>query len=286
MKKNILFILLYNIFITQSYNTSQISIHATTKYARIESTTQIYKSTSGNDALDNIYCLAEESYFVEIIGDYDDYYRIKYSIINGYIKKTDVKEVSSIPSTPYPQNIKIIIGNNCNLRSSPTTKSDNNNVICTIHKGESDIQFIGRVLGEEAIDFGGSSWYYIKYQDKYGYIYNNYVKSITPIYQNTEQFTYLTGFIEKIDNPITHTPSLIIMILLLIPFVGMLVLMYLPKKIRIKQKQHKTHKIIDKYNVKYVLNVNCTLDTSLKTFLTKYLSRISSESLLLEVQSS
>lgn len=238
---------IFCVLVIAFHNLPVLHVYASTRYARIESTTQIYKSTSSKESLDNIYCLAEESYFVEIIGDYDDYYRVNYNTINGYVKKTDVKEISSEPSTPYPQNIKIVIGNNCNLRSSPTTKSEINNVICTLHSNESNITFIGRVVGEEAIDFGGNSWYLIKYQDKIGYVYNNYIKSITPIYKNTENFTYRTSYSNRVDNPITHTPSLIIIILLMIPLVGMLILMYLPKKIRTQTKHNKSPKIIDKY---------------------------------------
>ena len=52
------------------------SVQASNNFARIETTTPIYKSLSGQDTIDNVYCLAEKSYFVEIIGNYDDYYRI------------------------------------------------------------------------------------------------------------------------------------------------------------------------------------------------------------------
>jgi len=220
---------------------------ASNKYARIESTTQIYKTTSGNDTIDNIYCLAEESYFVEIIGDYEEYYRVYYNGINGYIKKYDVKEITNTPSTPYPYNIKIVIGTNCNLRSSPTTKSSTNNVITTLYSKEKEITFIGRTFGEEAIDFGGSTWYYVCYNGNYGYIYNNYVQSITPIYANNEGYTYTTIDQTKIENPITNTPSLIIIIVLALPLFGILFLLYLPKKSQNKTKRPKTPKVIEKY---------------------------------------
>lgn len=244
MKKLIIIFVFLIIF--QNTN-SIIYLSADTKFARIETTTQIYKSTSNSDKLENIYCLAEESYFVEIIGDYEDYFRINYNGINGYVKKIDVKEITNTPYTPYPKNIKIIIENTCNLRSSPTTKADTNNIISVIKSNETELTFIGRTLGEEAIDFGGSTWYYVNYQGNHGYVYNKYVKSITPIYQNNEEFTYKKPSINKIENPITHTPSLLIIILLLIPFIGMLVILYLPSKFNVTKKTKKTPKIIDKY---------------------------------------
>jgi len=220
---------------------------AENQYARIETTTQIFKSTSGNETIENIYCLAEESYYVEIIGDYDNYFRVNYNGINGYVKKNDVKEVSNSPSTPYPYNINIVVGSNCNLRSSPTTNSTTSNVISTIYSKENDIIFIGRTIGEEAIDFGGSTWYYVCYKGNYGYIYNNYIQSITPIYPNNESFSYAENISQKIENPITHTPSLIIIFILMIPLFAVLFLLYLPKKHTTKSKSHKPTKSTENY---------------------------------------
>ena len=116
-----------------------IYVFASDHYARIETTTPIYKSANALDNFDNIYCLAEETYFVKILGDYDKFYRIYYNNINGYIKKSDVKEVSTTPSTPYPTNINLTIGSNCNLRSTPTTKSTVNNIVCTLYSNTSGV---------------------------------------------------------------------------------------------------------------------------------------------------
>ena len=238
----LLIILILPFFQTEAY-----FAHASSKYARIETTTPIFKTTSGSENLDNIYCLAEESYFVEILGEFENYYRVNYNNISGYAKKNDVKEIINTPSTPYPYNIKIIINSNCNLRSSPTTNSKTNNVISTIYKNSSDIIFIGRTLGEEAIDFGGNTWYFVCYNGQYGYIYNNYIQSITPIYKSTEEFTYATPKIEEIINPITHTPSLIIIIFLMIPLFGVFFILYLPKKTHKHNKTPKAHKNIERY---------------------------------------
>ena len=65
--------------------------------------------------------------------------------------------------TPYPSNIKIVVGFDCNLRSSPTTKTNVSNIISVVNAGETNLQFIGRVFSEEAIDFGGTTWYYVNY---------------------------------------------------------------------------------------------------------------------------
>lgn len=220
---------------------------ASTRYARVSTSTEIYRSTSGSIDISNIYCLAEETYFVEIIGEYEEYYRVIYNSINGYVKRNDVQEISNTPSTPYPYNIKIVIGSNCNLRSAPTTNTSSNNILTTIYSGESNITFIGRIYSEEAIDFGGTTWYYVNYNGTYGYIYSKYCKSITPIYPNQEEVTYLSAQSSRITNPITHTPSLIIVIILLLPCIALLLILYLPKSHKKKAKPKKSPKIFDRY---------------------------------------
>lgn len=223
------------------------NVLAQSRYARIENATNIYKTTNESNNISNVICIAEKTYFVEIIGDYDVFYRVNYNSINGYVKKTDVKEISTTPHTPYPYNIQIVIGSNCNLRSSPTTKSSTNNILSTIYSNEQNLIFVGRIFSEEAIDFGGNTWYYVKYQDKYGYVYNKYVKSITPIYPNTEEISYIQSNTERIKNPITHTPSIIIIVILMIPLFATLIILYLPLKQKRKPKPRKSPKIFDKY---------------------------------------
>ena len=224
------------------------SVFAKTHYARIEQTTNIYRTTSSSNTLDNIYCIGEETYFVEILQEYEDMYKVNYNNITGFVKKEDVKEITNTPSTPYPYNIKLNIGTNCNLRSTPTTATNTNNVISTIYANTPDIVFIGRASGEEAIDFGGNTWYYVYYQNNYGYIYNNYVSSITPIYPSIENYTYATNDSNKISNPITHTPSIIIIIILAMPLLGTLLLLYLPQKIKIKSPNKRRKPIKTKEN--------------------------------------
>ena len=222
-----------------------ISTSAKTRYARIEHTTYIYKTTSLENTFDNIICIGEESYFVEIIVEYDECYRVNYNQISGFVKKNDVKEINNTPFTPYPTNITISIGNNCNLRSTPTTQTNTTNIISTIYSKESEITFIGRVFGEEAIDFGGNTWYYVKHNNQYGYIYNKYVSSISPIYYNTEKVSYLTKQEIPTLNPITHTPSIILIIILAIPLIVTLIIFYIPPKSKIKQTR--TKETIEKY---------------------------------------
>ena len=240
MKKLSIILLLISIsFCIYSPN---YGVFAKPQYARIEKPTNIYRSSTISNTFENIYCIGEESYFVEIIQEINDMYKVNYNNITGFVKKEDVKGITNSPSTPYPYNIKLNIGSNCNLRSTPTTATNTNNIISTIYANTTDIIFIGRASGEEAIDFGGKTWYYVCYQNNYGYIYNNYVSSITPIYPSKENFTYYTAEPTNIINPITHAPSIIIIIILTLPLLGTLLLLYLPKKVKLStSKKTKKH---------------------------------------------
>ena len=98
-----------------------------------DTSVNLYKIADNSDIFTDIICIVEKSYFVEIISEYKDYYKVNYNNITGYIKKADVVIVKDKPTTPFPTNIKITMGNTCNLRSSPTTKTSTNNIIATIN---------------------------------------------------------------------------------------------------------------------------------------------------------
>ena len=225
MKKLIILICLtLSIF----YHAKQIVI-ANSNFARSEKTINLYKSPNCSDNFNDIFCLVEKSYFVEIINEEVETYYVAYNGLYGYVKKNDVKKVVNTPETPYPNNIKIVIGSDCNLRSTPTNIPEKNNIITTVKSGENNILFLGRIYTKEAIDFGGTLWYYVKYNNQYGYIYNKYIKSISPIYENTEPSIFESSLNLNKENPLTNTSSLIIVILLFIPFFIILLILYLPR---------------------------------------------------------
>lgn len=231
------------LIIVSSLFSNKYHVYASERYARIENSSIIYSQADESTPI----CIAEKSYFVQILSDFDDKLKVYYNGISGYIKKNDVKEITSIPNTPYPNNIKLIVGSQCNLRNSPTTKDDSNNIITTLKSGENNIEFVGRIFSDEAIDFGGTTWYLVKYQDNYGYIYNKYLKSTPLIIENTEKISYLTTEPVTIQNPITHTPSLLLIIIMAIPLLFILIILYLPNKHYKKAKKQKPIKIIHKY---------------------------------------
>lgn len=238
------FLLIIYIIFPSSY----IKVSASSKqYARaVSSNVNLYKFSVEDNSIENILCFVEKTYFVEIISDEVDSYKVNYNGITGYIKKNDVVPVQNEPTTPFPINIKMTIANNCNFRSTPTTHPSTNNIISTIHAGETNINFIGRIFAEESIDFGGTTWYYVSFNGERGYIYNKYIKSITPLYPNNEETIVIPDNNFTQVGPLSETNNVIVIILLFIPCIAILFILYLPIKNSTRQRVKKT-KYVDRY---------------------------------------
>ncbi|MBO7219392.1 MAG: hypothetical protein J6V40_05410, partial [Clostridia bacterium] len=166
-----------------------------------------------------------------------NYFKEEYNGITGYIDKTNVHQTHFTPINPYPNTVNIITGNICNLRSTPEIKPLN--AIASIPKNSTTLIYIGRIYGEEAIDFGGNTWYYVKYNNMYGYIYNKYIDSISSIFKNTENVPIDDSFINTIK-PLNNDELIVIISILSIPFIIVLCVLYFPTKSRGKSNiKHK-----------------------------------------------
>ena len=208
------------------------------KYAKItDYNTYIYKTPSLIDNYQNKICLVEPTYFVKVLSVGSNYFEVEYNGITGFIDKTNVHLSNFTPVTPYPNGISIITGDICNLRSTPEIKPLN--AIVSIPKHTTTLGYIGRIYGEEAMDFGGNTWYYVKYNNQYGYIYNKYIDSISSIFKNTENVTSENNLIDSIK-PLTNSDIIVIVSTLSIPFIIILCVLYFPTKYRVKS--HIKHK--------------------------------------------
>lgn len=227
MKKVFIYTLIMAIF---NYNIGVIYADSS-EYGRVSAYyTTIYKTPSLTNDISNTICFADTTYFVKILSSNTDSYHIEYNGITGYVKKSNITLVSGTPLMPYPNDITILTGSICHLRSSPTVESSN--IIATIPSNTTTLRYIGKAVGDEAMDFGGNTWYYVSYEDKMGYIYNKYIESISSIFANTES-------LDTIDestpiNTLTDTETYIYIIVLSIPFVVILCILYFPPKRRDK----------------------------------------------------
>lgn len=218
------------------------------KYARaMNGNVNLYKLSTDDSSIDNILCLVEKTYFVEILSESADDYKVNYNGVIGYVKKNEVTPVSGTPTTPFPLGITLVLGSNCNLRKTPTTKSIASNVISTLNKNESNITFIGRVFSEEVIDFGGNTWYYVICNGEKGYIYNQYLKSASPIYPNTEEISEYKASDFVTVSPLDTPSSIMTIIILFVPCIAILIILYLPIQ-KFNHKHQKTKsKTLERY---------------------------------------
>lgn len=219
----------------------------------------LYRNPTSNPDISNIWCQIEKTYFVEIINEYnDDYLKVNYNSVVGFVKKSDVKAVASSPISPFPSNINIRINSNsgCYMRELPISKTTTNNVLHTIPKGESNIQFVGYSYGDECVDLKGKLWYLIKYKNDIGYIYSDFVEKKITIYPNIEEVTFVTkDSVSSMLNPLSDTSTLVVTIIILIPCIFILILLFIPKpKPRKALSRRKPIKEIDLTEVSDIYN--------------------------------
>lgn len=183
-------IIAISIFNTKSKN----CCFSATEYAQVGKTgAMLYAFPSTSEQTSNKLFIIEPSYFVKVVEKpNDDFFKVEYNNIVGFVKTTDVNLVSNTPVNPFLTNITFEIKSNCsaNLRSEPSTLS-NSSIIKILPAGTKNLEYIGKIGGEESFNGYGNVWYYCKHTDInnnvcYGYVYSNLTTNLTSITLNTE----------------------------------------------------------------------------------------------------
>ena len=216
-------------------------VYAENTYAQVVSRgTYVYKTPEINNNIKNIICVAENTYYVEILSQFNErFYKVNYNGTSGYMLIDEVKKVKGTPETPYPSNIKLTTyGKNCYLRSTPTKEDNTISIIPSNYNG---LKFIGITYGEQLGDFDDNIWYLVEYLDVQGYIYNSYVSSINTIYPNTEQLSFLNNDFDVIANPLSNAQATTIIVCLSLPTLLIIYILYKKPKF----KKSKTKKNIE-----------------------------------------
>ena len=217
-------------------------------YARIiDNHTYLYKTASDDNNIKNIICILENTYYVEILLIYDeDFYKVSYNGVSGFVLRNKVKKVSSTPLTPFPKDIKMMtINNNIYLRSTPE-KSNNN--LSIIPSNCTNLKYIGKAYGEQLDDFRQNLWYYVEYENVCGYVYSEYIVSVSDIYPNVEEISFLnTNDFDEVINPLSDTSCLALITIMLIPMLLVIFLIYKkPRKGKYKEKIVKIREFDDR----------------------------------------
>lgn len=192
------------------------------EYAQITSNGYLYKAPS--TAQSSQICMLEKSYFVRIILTHDnDFFLVTYAGVEGYVLKTNVRKVIEKPKTEYPI-ASLSTGDRCFLRSSP--KRLDNNIVATLPAHTTNIKYIGKIIGSEMMDFGGTTWYFVEYHNLRGYVYGWYLTHAPSITPNVEKVSFITDEGYIVANPLSNQTSLFVIILTLIPAVFILIMLF------------------------------------------------------------
>ena len=229
-------------------------------YARItEDETYLYKTSTHSADISNIYFELEKTYFVKILDIVDDFYKVKYQNVVGYVIAAQVLKVNGTPNLPYPENITFQVNSalNTKLRTSPQM-SDESNVIGVLPSSNLSLNYLGKIQGEESIKSLGSDWYYCYYNYEnsgciLGYVYAPLTENLTPIFANTETFPDKSEISETITPQMpSETQNLFLVIVMCLPAVIIFVVLVIPfnKKNKPNTSSNQSNKKISKRNSK------------------------------------
>lgn len=197
----LLIFMFFAFFLTE--NTEIAHAENNTMWCRITSeNTILYKSipTSENTSC---YFTLPTTYFAKVLDCADEYSKISFQDIEGYVLTENITLVYSEPVTPFPENITFKINNSLDavIKDNPSV---NGKHVGTLKNGQS-ATFFGKIIGEEAIAGLGTTWYYMSFdcdgQALFGYVYAPLTEDLTPIKENTE---------EVLLTPVSNQPSKII----------------------------------------------------------------------------
>ncbi|MBQ3502063.1 MAG: hypothetical protein IJA72_00140 [Clostridia bacterium] len=225
-------------------------------YAQIlHSGCYLYKNPIDNTNHTNVYFMLENSYFVELLSDYDtDFYKAKYLDVIGYVKKSQVQCVQGVPKTPFLDNISFRVYGSASrgLYDKPYINTNNPTLKVYLPLYCEDLIYYGIVYGESAVEERTNIWYYCKYTTTgvCGYVYSDACDKMDTIITNSEKLPYLSSPQWNLNispNPqlvtLNSKPFKITIILICIPFAIFAILLF---KLAITKQQNK--KEIDTFN--------------------------------------
>ena len=224
-------------------------------YAQIlQAGSYLYKTPVDNTNYANVYFLLENSYFVELISDYnDEFYKARYIDIIGYVKKSQVQCVKGTPKKPFLNNVSFRVYNNSSrsMYDKPFANSNNPTLKIYLPLYCEDLIYYGKVYGESAIEERTNIWYYCKYTvtNQCGYVYSDACDKMDTIIPNNEKLPYIDSpqwNIATTNNQLiamNSKPFKITTLVICIPFAIFTLLLF---RIAIKKRDNK--KEIDTFN--------------------------------------
>lgn len=231
MKKSVLIFVI--LFCINLLHANQIAFAENNCYAKIGSSgVMLYSSKNDNTNLFEI----PASYFVKVISIENDYLKVSYSNIEGYVKKNQATLMNGTPQNPYANaNFKVFVSNFIYSNANQTSS-----VVCPISTADNLIYY-GTKQGQQ-ISSTSNVWYYCSLekdgQKYYGYVFCGITDYLSQIPTNTESFDILDESTISITTPYTEVASLStktkILLIVSISLPSALILYFLIKPSRIQ----------------------------------------------------
>lgn len=236
------------------FNTSAVSYAVETQeiYARVMYDDVYLYKTPDLESKESIFFSLPKTYFVKLIDRYDEtFYIAEYKEFTGFVKKSEVKAVTHTPKQPYlnDMSFRVYAEKSQDLRSLPSTSSNNSNIITNIPLLSENLTYYGYVHGDSKIVGRTDIWYYCRYNgeaDYFGYVYSDFCDkfSIDSIPLNTENVSYTENpTFEKLEKVYSTLPSKsnnigIIVLILSFPALVFLYLLLRNSKIFSRSQKH------------------------------------------------
>lgn len=233
------------------YDNSPATVRADTlttyAYARVEDSSTYFYTFPQKSVSDNALFILPESYFVLLLSNFNDaFYKAQYRDLVGYVLKDEVSPVAETPNNPFLQNFSfwVFSSDGRNVYNSPTSK---NSTVTTTVELQAPVDYYGIMSGEEMVSGRGTTWYFCKANDKFGYLYEGLCDTLSTFTLNTEQVTNIEN--PFIDNDfylyslveMTSGLKILVLFLLIVPALFLIYLLFKPFKLEGKSEKIKQH---------------------------------------------
>lgn len=270
--KKFLFVFLFfiTIFISSNLYSYSATCFAKTSYTTytyaqvLQDEVYLYKTPSTPATL-NAYFELPKTYFVLLLSNLDDtFFKAQYKDVVGYVLKTSVSPVKEKPSNPYPSYATFRVYTSDGLKMLNSPFNTKNSTIVSNALLLENLEYYGKISGDEFIENRGTTWYYGKNSNNQkGYLYSGFCDGLSTISPNTEVVTKIdyptfnndNGYLYNLVN-LTTPLKILLIILVTIPCFVLVYLLFKPfelekrrpKQTKAKQKNqtiNKIQKIID-----------------------------------------
>lgn len=233
-------------------------------YARVENSSTYFYSFPQDNISDNALFVIPESYFVLLLSNFNDsFYKAQYRDLVGYVLKDEVSPVAETPQNPFLEDFTfwVFSSDGRNLYSVPSSSDGMVTTTAVLHE---EIDYYGAISGEEMVSGRGTTWFFCKVNDIYGYLYEGLCDTASTVTLNTEVVTYVSNPFED-DNSylynlveMTSGLKILVLFLLIVPALFLIYLLFKPFKL-----EHKTEKIKQHSKAQTIKQIQDFYDDSL-----------------------